>query len=201
MASHSNAEQVKPKEEVSTSDIISDVEEDTESEPDVNEDTDSDYDEEEEMKKWLSARYTRGSEKPMKEPLTVSWGLPISDADVEKLKVGFRSQSMDDKWSILVEEPDENGNLSIHIIRWLVHEECYILHIVPKPSNNDGGSAIIQSITWEGNKAGLQCDAEQAQKEAVILCRGHLHCEFEALPHYPRSMFYDQRHYRKLAAE
>lgn len=137
-------------------------------------------------------------EKPMKEPLTASWDLPISDADVEKIKVGFKSFSMDDKWDLLVEDSDENGNISVHIIRNWLQEDCYILHTVPKPSNDDGTSAKIQGITWEGNKAELQCSEEQAKIEAVMLCRGWLHCEFENLPHCPASMFWASSGYKKL---
>ena len=127
----------------------------------------SDVDEEE-VKRWLSTAYERGSKKPMKEPLTAPWSLPISDTDVEKLKVGFKSRSMDDKWDLLVEDPDENGNISLHIIRNWLQEECYILRIVPKPNNDNGGSAKIQSITWEGNKVGLQCGAEQAKSRDCV---------------------------------
>jgi hypothetical protein len=72
---------------------------------------------EEEIKKWLSTTYERGSKKPMKEPLTAPWGLPISDADVGELKVGFKSRSMDHKWDLLIGDPDENGNISLHILR------------------------------------------------------------------------------------
>ncbi|KAI0839950.1 hypothetical protein F5Y06DRAFT_265047 [Hypoxylon sp. FL0890] len=189
MTSQSNAEREEPTTELPT----------TDSESDTTEDADSDVGEVDED--WFSTAYKRGSKKPMKEPLTAPWDLPISDTDVEKLKVGFKSKSMDDKWDMLIEDPDENGNISLHIIRNWLQEECYILHIVPKPCNDDGGSAKIQSITWEGNKAGLQCDAEQAKKEAVILTRGHLNCEFEALPHYPSSMFWDSKAYKKLDAE
>lgn len=179
-------------------DAHSDVEEDVHS--DVEKDVCSDVDEEE-MKKWYLTRYERGSKKPMKEPLTAPWGLPISDADVEKLKVGFKSRSMDDRWDMLIEDPDENGNISLHILRSWLQEACYILRIVPKPSNDDGGSAKIQSITWEGNKGGFQCDAEQAKKEAVMVSRWILHCEFETLPDYPSSMFWDSKAYKKLDAE
>lgn len=162
----------------------------------------SDVDEEK-IKNWLSTAYERGSKSSMKEPLTAPWGLLISDADVEKIKVGFKSQSMDDKWDFLIEDLDENGNISLHILRsWLQQqEECYILHIVLKPSNGNSGSAKIQDITWEGNKAWLQCDAEQAKKEAVILSRVHLHCEFETLPHYPSSIMWDSSAYKRLDAE
>lgn len=162
--------------------------------------TDSEYDEEEmeEMEEWLSTAYERASNPAMKMPFTESWGLPITDADVEKLKVGFKSQSMDDKWDILIEEPDEKGHMSVHIIRNWFQEDCYVLHIVPKQQSDDGGSAKIQSITWEGNKSGLHCGAEQAKKEAVMLCRGRLDCKFEALPHYPYTMFWDSSAYMEL---
>jgi hypothetical protein len=138
----------------------------------------------------------------MKEPLTAPWGLPISDADLEKLKVGVKSRNMDDKWDVLNEDPDKDGNISIHILRSWLQEDCYTLHIVPKPnSDNDGGSAKIQSITWEGNKGGLQCDAEQAKKEAVIVSRMILKCEFETLPDYPSSVLWQSSAYKKLDAE
>ncbi|KAI1456388.1 hypothetical protein F4805DRAFT_432683 [Annulohypoxylon moriforme] len=191
MTSQSNMEREEPTTVLPTTDSDSDTSEETVS--DVSEAGS------EEIRKWLSTEYERGSKKPMKEPLTAPWGLSISDTDVEKLKVGVKSRSMDDKWDILVEDPDENGNISIHIIRNWLQEECYILHIVPKPSNEDGGSAKVQSITWEGNKAGLQCDAEQAKKEAVMLARTHLNCEFEALPHYPYSMFW--KNYKRIDAK
>ncbi|KAI9647016.1 hypothetical protein NHQ30_005018 [Ciborinia camelliae] len=187
MTSHSNAEQEGFITEIPETDSGSDY-------------IGSEMDEEE-IKMWYSNTYKRGSRRPMKEPLTAPWGMPISDTDVEKIKVGFRSRNMDDKWNILIEDPDENGNISLHIIRSWSQEECYILHIVPKPSNDDSGSANIQGITWEGNKGGLQCDAEQAKKEAVILSRWLLHCEFETLPHYPHSMFYDSSAYKKLDAK
>lgn len=147
----------------------------------------------------------------MKAPVNVPWGLPISDADVEKLKAGYKSRSMDNRWDLLIEDPDENGGFSVHILRNWLQEECYVLHVVvSKPISgekddaaNDAGDrsgygAEIQSITWEGNKAGLRCSAEQAQKEAVILARGWLHCELEALQHYPTSMLRDPSGYKNL---
>lgn len=198
MASHNNTELEKPTAELATTDSESDVEIETDEEDEARSDID-----EEELNQWLVPTYKRlfFAKRPMKEPLKASWDLSISDADVEKLKVGFKSQSMDDKWDLLVEDPDESGGISIHIIRNWLQEECYILHIVPKPSgDHDGESAKVQSITWEGNKGRLQCGAEQAQKEAVMLCRGWLGCEFDALPHYPSSVFWDPSAYKKLGA-
>ncbi|KAL1851731.1 hypothetical protein Daus18300_012416 [Diaporthe australafricana] len=181
MTSHSIAEQEDPLNGLPPTDDESDFEGDMT---------------EEEIKMWCSTTYDRGSRfrKPMKEPLTAPWGLPISNADMEKIKVGFKSRSMDDKYDLKVEDPDENGNVSLHIIRNWLQEECYILHFVP-----GSGSAEIHSITWEGNKSGLQCDAEQAKKQAIILARIFLHCDFEALPHHPSSVMWQG--YKKLDAE
>jgi hypothetical protein len=188
MTSHSSVNQEESTTELPPTDSEFDVEEDSES--DVEEDSGSEMDEEE-IKKWYSTTYERGSKKPMKEPFTAPWDLPISDVDMEKLKAGFKSRSMDLKWDMLVEDPDEDGNISVHIIRNWLQEECYILHIVPKPSDDDSKSAKMHSITWEGTKPGLRGNgkAELAKKQAVILCRVHLHCEFETLPDYPGSVF------------
>lgn len=172
-------------------------------------------DDEEAMKKWLSTVYERGSKNPMKLPLTAPWDVPISDADVAKLKVGVKSRDMEDRWEILIEDPDEDGGMSVHIFRSWLMEECYILHVViPREEsvggNNDNGGgsggsrsasgAKIHRITWEGNKGGWQCDAEQAQKEAVMVARSILNCEFEALPHYSYNEFWQSSGYKRLSA-
>jgi hypothetical protein len=143
----------------------------------------SNVEEDEEFwERWRSNTYERKLVKPMKKPLTAPLDLAVSDSDVEKLKAGFRPQNQDDKWAWLIE--DENGNISIHIIRHFVQEEVYILHIAPKSSNDNGASAKIHSITWEGDMNGIQNDVEQAKKNVVILARVILKCDFETLPHY-----------------
>ncbi|KAK7219530.1 hypothetical protein V2G26_007533 [Clonostachys chloroleuca] len=127
---------------------------------------------EEEIQLWWTARYDKSIVKPIKEPLTAPWGLPVNSKDLEKLKAGFRTRSMDDKWDLLVEDPDEQ----------------------------DGGG-VIQDITWEGNNDGFRCEAEQAQKEAVVLCRLFLECEFETVPRYPSSVIWSPEGYKKLEAQ
>ncbi|KAI1811191.1 hypothetical protein GGS20DRAFT_126925 [Poronia punctata] len=146
---------------------------------------------ESEIEKWYSTAYERGSKTPMKDPLVSSLDLSISSSDMEKLKIGFKARSMDDRWDILVQDPDEKDGVSIHILRSWGQEECYVLHI-----GGEGGK--INSITWEGNKAGLRCEADQALKEAVIVCRARLDCEFENLPSYPSSVLWDPQAYRKV---
>jgi hypothetical protein len=191
MASHNNAGQEEPTVEIPTSDSGSEEQQEHETMM-VEEDERS------------RTRY-RGNSKPMREILTAPLDIRISDADVEKLKIGFSSWSMEDKWDLLVEDPDDEGGISIHIIRNWLRNEMYILHIAPKPSSteeeagggSEGGSAKVRGITWEGDMEGTQCGAEQALKEAVILCRGWLDCEFEGLPQYPWSVFWDPSAYKK----
>jgi microsomal dipeptidase-like Zn-dependent dipeptidase len=130
--------------------------------------------------RWRSNTYERKLVKPMKKPLTAPLDLAVSDSDVEKLKAGFRPRNLDDKYAWLIE--DENGNISIHIIRYFVQEEEYILHIAPKPSNDNSASAKIHSITWEGDMIGIKDDVEQAKKRVVILARVILKCDFENAP-------------------
>jgi hypothetical protein len=143
----------------------------------------SDVEEDEEFwKRWRSNTYERKLVKPMKKPLTAPLDLAVSDSDVEKLKAGFRPRNQDDKYAWLIE--DENGNISIHIIRHLVQDDDYILHITPKSSNDNGASAKIHSITWEGDMNGIQNDVEQAKRNVVVLARVILKCDFETLPHY-----------------
>lgn len=144
------------------------------------------------MKKWLSARYEGGADiKPMKKHLTASWDQTVSTADLEKLRAGFRARDMDDKWQFLIEDPDKNGNVSVHIIRSWLAEECYAFTIV-----SSGGENMIKTIAWEGDLNGKQCDAEQAQKEIVLLSRTILNCEFADLPAYPSSVLWDSKAYR-----
>ncbi|KAH7390860.1 hypothetical protein DE146DRAFT_758304 [Phaeosphaeria sp. MPI-PUGE-AT-0046c] len=131
-------------------------------------------------KRWKLNTYERKMVKPMKKPIIAPLDLAISDSDMEKLKAGFRSRNLDDKYSWLIEE--ENGNLSIHVIRNLVREEVYILHIAPKPSNDNSTSATIHSITWEGDLNGIHNDLETAKKTVVGLARVILNCDFETLP-------------------
>ncbi|KAI9930650.1 hypothetical protein ASPWEDRAFT_39552 [Aspergillus wentii DTO 134E9] len=120
----------------------------------------------------------------MREPATVLWGLRISDTDFQKLKVGFQSRDMDDKWNILpaVMDESQSDHISVHFSRSWTGIEHHILFIKP---SDDG--AMIEAITWEQNRNGIRISEEYAKKEAVMLSRGWLECDFEALPVYDRS--------------
>jgi hypothetical protein len=122
----------------------------------------------------------------MQEPATAQWGQSISDADFEKLKIGFEPQAMEDRWHITITDQSQSSNISIHLARSWTGIELYVLDV--KPSDGDSNSgAKIEAITWEQNKSGIRISEEQAKKEVVILTRSILECEFEALPEYDRN--------------
>ncbi|KAK7738521.1 hypothetical protein SLS53_006040 [Cytospora paraplurivora] len=116
---------------------------------------------------------------PIVEPETTPWHIDISDADFKKLQAGFRPADHDDKWFFLATGPDEAGITSIHIIRFFSHMVFYTLNIKP----GDGGRFKIDSFTYE-RQVSVPKTEEEAKEHAVVLCRGHLECEFEALPEY-----------------
>ena len=127
-------------------------------------------------------------EGAMVEPATALWGLSISDADFEKLKAGFKSTSMDDKWDVSVADVDQSGNISITLSRSWTGKKHYILAVKP----SDGSSGVeIEAITWEQDKGGIHISEEQGKKEAVILCRALLDCDFDKLPHYDTSLLWN----------
>jgi hypothetical protein len=120
--------------------------------------------------------------RPIEQPATAPWGLTISEADFKKLKGGFKPQDQDDKWLVAAEE-SPNGDMSIRIIRAGMAKEFYILHTKASDVDSSKGAAI-DTISWDQNRAGDRRSEGQAKKEAVILMRAVLECEFEALPQY-----------------
>lgn len=122
----------------------------------------------------------------MEAPATASWDQSISDADFSKLKAGFEALDMNHRWEIKVDDPDENGIISIHISRNWTEIDQYILAI--KPSDDGGGK--ITSITWEQKKGEIHVGEERGKKEAVIVCRMVVKCEFETLPLYDKSILW-----------
>ena len=55
---------------------------------------------------------------------------------------------------------------------------------------SDGGGAKITSIAWEQNKCEIRVGEEGGKKEAVIVCRMVLRCDFDTLPLYGRKILW-----------
>jgi len=115
----------------------------------------------------------------------------------KKLKVRFKSQSMDDKWEMLIEDLDENRNLPIYIFRDYYSysrsaiKSKYFMLFRDQATISDGGSSNTYPEHQLGREKGavaMRCRVGQG--EAIILPRGHLSCEFETLPHFRPRFFW-----------
>ncbi|KAF2220027.1 hypothetical protein BDZ85DRAFT_321980 [Elsinoe ampelina] len=124
---------------------------------------------------------------PMVNPATATWNLPISEADLTKMKAGYESHQMEDKWDIRVQDPDPDGGVTFRISRSWEGIEHYLLHTVP---NEDGAGHKIESITWSQNIEHVRLSEEQAKIDAIILCRGLLDCVFLDVPYLDSSLMY-----------
>ncbi|TEY74765.1 hypothetical protein BOTCAL_0070g00320 [Botryotinia calthae] len=125
----------------------------------------------------------------MKDSATAQWNIHINSSDLIKLKTGFESADMNDRWDITPKEADENGIIYIHISRSWTQEDHFILAL--KLNEEDG--AEITSITWDQTVGEYRRDEESAKKQVVAVCRMMLECEFEALPFYDLRVLWSSR--------
>ncbi|KAG8630287.1 hypothetical protein KVT40_001906 [Elsinoe batatas] len=122
----------------------------------------------------------------MEDPATATWNLPLSDADLKKLKAGYQSQCMEEKWNFTLQDPDPRGSATLRTSRSWTDIEHYLLHL--DVSDEPNGSRI-ESITWSQNVGEIKLDEEQAKIEAIILCRGWLECVFLDVPYLDPNRF------------
>jgi hypothetical protein len=123
----------------------------------------------------------------IKDPQTVTWEQPVSAADVRRLKKGFRSADMSLKWDMLVEDPDKDGGISVLLIHNWARQIFFVLHLLAP--TEPGGGTSTRAVTYDPDCRLFMTDAELCKQQVVMLCRRRLHCEFEALPDYPVSIF------------
>jgi hypothetical protein len=111
----------------------------------------------------------------MKDPKTTPWDVPISDADLTKLKAGLEPQNQDNKWRISSSEQDQS--LSITFARTALNREMYKFHV----KASEGGNTI-EAFTWEQSNGSASLSEELAKKQALTICRKIMKCDMEALP-------------------
>ncbi|KAG8629446.1 hypothetical protein KVT40_003311 [Elsinoe batatas] len=108
----------------------------------------------------------------MEAPIIVPWGIRISKDDVEKLRAGFASKQMQQRWDIKSEETD--GVLTVRILRSWTNKLCLVMKVVI----NEDGDAEVTDFTWESRSGGDTFTEDECKKLAVRLCRGWCDCEF-----------------------
>ncbi|KAF4548427.1 Hypothetical protein D9617_28g065330 [Elsinoe fawcettii] len=135
---------------------------------------------------------------PMEDPATAIWNLPISVTDLEKLKAGYISEGMEEKWDFKAGEPDiTNGRITLRISRSWTGIEHYLLHLqtveTDETVETEEPGPWIHSITWSQNIGKPRLTEEQAKINAIILCRCWLGCGFLMIPHMDESMMWVKR--------
>ncbi|KAJ4339559.1 hypothetical protein N0V95_007749 [Ascochyta clinopodiicola] len=104
--------------------------------------------------------------KPLENPATADWDLKITHSDYNKMLEGFRPQQMEDKWMILADTPDSQGNTVVHIYRsWGCHE--YISLDVKAGDPKDTGAkewATAVKISWNEHLGNMENKEEEVKE-------------------------------------
>jgi hypothetical protein len=122
--------------------------------------------------------------KTISNPLKASWKIPILSEQVLTLLNGFQPESMDDRWAVWSEGPDERGRCKIVMCRsWTGHR---IFEVEVKLKRLDGGNergskevgGWITGLVWEENKDVVTVESERDAKRMVRgVCKGVLGVE------------------------
>jgi hypothetical protein len=119
--------------------------------------------------------------RPLENPSTAQWGLAITHSDYEKMVKGWKPTSMDDKWMVVTDAPDAQGNTVVHICRsWLGHEIYSFTVEAGDPNHTEAKDwGKIVEISWKDPFAGLPVMEEEAKDTAINYCKGMLRCELK----------------------
>ncbi|KAF1976330.1 hypothetical protein BU23DRAFT_551787 [Bimuria novae-zelandiae CBS 107.79] len=109
--------------------------------------------------------------RPMENPTTAKWDVPLKHAEYTKILKGFQPRDMDDKWLIHADVPDTQGNTTVRFFRsWTGYEQIALDIVAGSPSETDADIwAKIVSITWDKrNEPGTFLSTEEEAKEVAV---------------------------------
>ena len=118
---------------------------------------------------------------PLENPATAQWGRTLTHSDYSKMLKGFSPQDMEDRWMILTDTPDAQGNTVVHAYRsWTSQEQFSLTIAVGNPNKTEAKDwATIVKISWNEQPGEIQITEEEAKEFAVNLCKGLLVCGLE----------------------
>jgi hypothetical protein len=125
--------------------------------------------------------------KPISRPLRASWKIPLLSEQVLPLLKGFQPESMDDKWAIWSEGPDERGRCKVLMCRsWTGHRIFEVEVSLKKLERGDGRrgnrdiGGWITGLVWEENKDVARVESERDAKSIVrSVCKVFLGVELK----------------------
>jgi hypothetical protein len=94
---------------------------------------------------------------------------------------GFLPTDMDDKWMVVTDTPDAQGNTVVRACRSWTSQEMYLLTIEAGNANETESKdwATIVKISWDEHQAGTKISEEKAKRSAISFCKVLLGCEME----------------------
>jgi hypothetical protein len=125
--------------------------------------------------------------KTITRPLKAYWKIAILSEQVLLLLNGFQPESMDDRWAIWCEGPDETGKCKLIMCRsWTGHRIFEVEVQLKKQKWGEerrGGGDIggwITGLAWEENKDVVRVTNERDAKSMVRgICKGGLGVELK----------------------
>jgi hypothetical protein len=116
-------------------------------------------------------------------PAMAQWDRPITHQDYNKMLKGCKPKSMEDKWNIKMDAPeDAQGNAILHLyFGWTPREEFSLDIVAGDPNKTEAKEwARIVKISWKVDfPGGLTVDEEEAKTVVIRLCNNLLGCTIE----------------------
>jgi hypothetical protein len=117
-------------------------------------------------------------------PATAEWGFAIPYDEYKNILQGFDPRSMDDKWSVVADTPDEQGNTIVHFYFGRENNEEVALTLTASKPDPAGSEAkewgSITRIAWKEEMLGMPVLSEKgAKSKAINLCNYLLNCKIE----------------------
>jgi hypothetical protein len=118
----------------------------------------------------------------LEDPLTADWRCTITYSDYNKMLKGWMGESMDDKWMVFTDTPDNEGNTVVHVCRSWTGIENFSLKIVAGNPNETeakewGTTVQISWLEYTRSIPETKVTEEDVKKRARGLCRRLLGCE------------------------
>lgn len=117
----------------------------------------------------------------LSNPARAQWNHPLSHSDYTKMLCGFMPADMDDRWMIITDTPDKQGNTVVHVYRsWTSIENFSLTILAGNPEKTKSKAwATIAEIAWDKYPGEQEVTEENIKELAPSLCRGLLECEFK----------------------
>ncbi|KAF2656309.1 hypothetical protein K491DRAFT_692153 [Lophiostoma macrostomum CBS 122681] len=118
---------------------------------------------------------------PIDKPQTAEWGRKITHSDYQKMLKGSMPEDMDDKWMVITDKPDAQGNTVVHLCRSWTNKEVYSYTVEAGDPNSTEAKdwATIVKVSWPEIWAGEEVTEEEAKESAIAFSRGRLGCDMK----------------------